>query len=1261
MTNACDCGAVALAEGPDGAVDVTPGLGGGEGTGGSAVGGGTGGATSVDPADADGFDAGDVDGGAGSDGGAPSDGGCPAFSCGSRCGPLRDFCRGLVVECGGCAAGQVCNLATNACGAPQITCAALNADCGQIRNSCGKRLNCGACPNPAQECDRLSNKCVDCSNPSPADLGYQCGPVWLGCGPYTTLTDAGTCGPGLVCNDALHVCEPQCTPPADAVTCATLGAQCGLVRNGCGGMADCGACATGLSCGARGVPNRCDAPEFPNECVAANRNCGPYTSACGGPTLDCGTCTLPDVCGANGRCGPPCTVESCTSPGWSGVCGLGLDAGCGATIDCGCTGPLLCSAASAGTRGTCGPPAACSQFGATGAAGAPCSNGPSPTFPQGNGTNLACPCTGAGLCIDVDGGVASGAAPGTCCVNTAACPANACGTSVTNTCTGAAIACGCTAPGTFCDTALKTCVQNHTCASYGATGGADAGCSVGPSAAFPKDGTTNLACPCNVGGACNQPGTTTPVTAGSLGACCFNTQVCAANECNTTKTNACTGATITCGCTAAGTHCNNLSNRCEANNGCTAFTTGDAGSTCSSGPSAAFPVGNGTFLTCPCTAAGASCFSDAGVVVDAGSPVAGQCCIPDRCPAKSCGTSIVDHCSGQTIACNTCSGAEHCNTTSHLCEANLGCGDYSATGAAGAVCSNGPSFSNGATPATLLTCPCTGAGVCTNGTTVVSGSTQGTCCVNTQVCGNQCNVSVTNSCTGVVTACQCTGTNYCNASNLCVPYLTCGGQTPPANGTVNAPCSTSANPGFSRYPGDATGLTCNCTGGRACSVDAGVPTPPHLAAAGEVGACCTNTAVCGTRCNQVIKNTCTNADITCACTGSNFCSAGNTCQAYAVCSAFTTGAVGANCSNGNDPTDFARYPGDPTGLTCKCAGTAGCYDGAGVIVTGPAQGTCCQADVCPAGFCGTMPEHCSGKTISCAGNCAAGNYCSGTACKPYETCSSLGAGGAGQPCSNGASASFPKGDGSNLTCACIGAGAVCVKPVPGPVVTGATAGTCCTNTAVCPANTCGTVTNTCTGATIQCGCSAGYHCNGSGVCNVDRTCASYTATGAVGATCSSVASSAFHDGPNNSNLTCPCSTAAPNPNNACVGSSSTTAGTCTCTPTAPANCGDNGKPNGCGGTMVSTCTAGTQACFVNACCTLPVCASGAKGEPCGAIVQCGTTTNCGACSTAGGNAKNACVANVCTCTPYTLGDCGSSLPAGQTSSNGCGGTVTCPG
>ncbi len=203
------------------------------------------------------------DAGMNTDGGV--DGGCPVVLCGQRCGPVRDFCNGVDIQCGECDAGLVCSAATNLCGVPEITCSDLSAQCGQIRNSCGTRLNCGACPDAGQECDRNTNHCVDCTNPSCSDLGYQCGQAWLGCGPFSNTVDCGTCDAGMACNLATNTCEPMCTPGPAAALCSAAGAQCGFIGDGCGGQTDCGGCDAGTSCGARGIDNECDPPEFPDE------------------------------------------------------------------------------------------------------------------------------------------------------------------------------------------------------------------------------------------------------------------------------------------------------------------------------------------------------------------------------------------------------------------------------------------------------------------------------------------------------------------------------------------------------------------------------------------------------------------------------------------------------------------------------------------------------------------------------------------------------------------------------------------------------------------------------------------------------------------------------------------------------------------------------------------------------------------------------------------------------------------------------------
>jgi hypothetical protein len=199
------------------------------------------------------------------------------------------------------------------------------------------------------------------------------------------------------------------------------------------------------------------------------------------------------------------------------------------------------------------------------------------------------------------------------------------------------------------------------------------------------------------------------------------------------------------------------------------------------------------------------------------------------------------------------------------------------------------------------------------------------------------------------------------------------------------------------------------------------------------------------------------------------------------------------------------------------------------------------------------------------------------------------------------------------------------------------------------------VTNTCTGAVTQC-CGAGTHCSsGSNTCKVDRNCAFYGANHNIGDVCSNVASSAFPDGPNNNNLICDCALVPNTPNNKCEGSSPTTAGTCICAKNTATNCGQNGQNDGCGAPMSFLC--GTnQRCNVNTCCNLTVCPGGlgVKDDPCGDISECGATTHCNACSTAGGWTNMVCGSNNrCTCTLDTCHGRVGVFP------DGCGSNLNC--
>jgi hypothetical protein len=196
-----------------------------------------------------------------------------------------------------------------------------------------------------------------------ASVGANCGPIDDGCG--HTL-DCGSCSPGLICGwPAPNQCGCDCCP----ATCQSLGYNCGFAGDGCGGVLNCGTCTPPESCGGSGGNNRCGGglpPPFdggvihctPATCASLGYDCGQAADGCGG-TINCGACVVPQECGAGGahyRCGNPdagtCTPLTCASLGYN--CGVAGD-GCGNVIMCGttCTPPATCGGG--GSPSVCGP------------------------------------------------------------------------------------------------------------------------------------------------------------------------------------------------------------------------------------------------------------------------------------------------------------------------------------------------------------------------------------------------------------------------------------------------------------------------------------------------------------------------------------------------------------------------------------------------------------------------------------------------------------------------------------------------------------------------------------------------------------------------------------------------------------------------------------------------------------------------------------------------------------------------------------------
>lgn len=160
-------------------------------------------------------------------------------------------------------------------------------------------------------------------------LGATCGSMPDGCGGLLacgTCTAPDTCGGGGTAN----VCGSNCT----RTTCGAQGANCGKIADGCGGVLDCGTCDSPATCGGAGTPNVCGtAICTPRSCASASAECGYVSDGCGS-TIDCGVCNV-GTCGGGGTPNK-CAVGTCTpkTSCTTAKCGYESD-GCGDTIDCG--------------------------------------------------------------------------------------------------------------------------------------------------------------------------------------------------------------------------------------------------------------------------------------------------------------------------------------------------------------------------------------------------------------------------------------------------------------------------------------------------------------------------------------------------------------------------------------------------------------------------------------------------------------------------------------------------------------------------------------------------------------------------------------------------------------------------------------------------------------------------------------------------------------------------------------------------------------
>jgi hypothetical protein len=376
------------------------------------------------------------------------------------CGTFSDGC-GSTITCGSCPGG-VCDQSTNTC-CPVKQCnvdyagqcgTALPNGCGQNTDSCACASGVctadgGAAPAPA------GGTAGACCVPHPATYysgQNQCGTnLPDGCGHTVTVA----CGANQECV-ANGTGSPGPAPASGVVgSCCTRTDSCNLASGTCGPIQD--------SCRAAGTTYNCNQCTTGTVCMA-NACCTPAPACAGGGgeggecndskqpvTAGCGsarTCTCAGsrvcwctnhVCGASDGAGACKSSLTCSSAGYAGKCGTGLDNGTGGTITCGCGAGQVCSVSTPGTTGTCqcnnptGQPYTCSNV--PGGPGQPGGDACG-TFDNGCGGTLNCTCAGGLACNTTPN-------PNVCCA-AATCPTPALGSScgsVTNGCT--TVSCGC--------------------------------------------------------------------------------------------------------------------------------------------------------------------------------------------------------------------------------------------------------------------------------------------------------------------------------------------------------------------------------------------------------------------------------------------------------------------------------------------------------------------------------------------------------------------------------------------------------------------------------------------------------------------------------------------------------------------------------------------------------------------------------------------------------------------------------------------------
>ena len=571
--------------------------------------------------------------------------GCGLNTCAlaqATCGPIGDGC-GHVLNCGSCTAPQSCGGGgvPSACGGNTSvcvakTCAGLGLNCGPVGDGCGGLLQCGTCgagescglggpslcgPSNGGGPGTDGGGVTACTAKTCSTVGANCGPVadgcggLLNCGTCTASTSCGGGGAPSVCGAVLNACIPR--------TCLSVGASCGPVADGCGGLLHCGTCSATTSCGGGGMPNACGyAPAdggsscVPRTCADEHANCGPVGDGCGG-LLSCGVCPAPETCGGGGvasQCGGSngCVPKTCASVG--ATCGPVAD-GCGGLLQCGtCPSPQSCGGG--GHANTCG---LASQIDA-GPSCVPktCAQQSATCGPVGDGCGgmLSCgSCTVPKTCGG--GGVPSQ------CGGTQGC--------VPRTCASAGANCGPVADGCGAMLSCGSCTAPLSCGA----GGVASVCGNPPDAG-----------PACVAKTCAQQG----VTCGPAGNGCGGTLSC--GSCTAPQT-----------CGGGGT-----ASQCGGNSGCVPRTCASVGANC--GPVA---DGCGGVLSCGSCTAPKTCGAGGQASVCGTTPDAGPACTPKTCASVGANCGPVSDGCGAQLNCGSCTLPQVCGGggTPNVCGGNV--------------------------------------------------------------------------------------------------------------------------------------------------------------------------------------------------------------------------------------------------------------------------------------------------------------------------------------------------------------------------------------------------------------------------------------------------------------------------------------------------------------------------------------------------------------------------------------------------------------